>query len=57
MILAETSPYDKIYGFGLKPNDPKVQDISQWKGENLLGEALMRVRENLRYNINPFIIN
>ena len=47
MILAEASPCDKIYGIGLKPNDPKVQDISQWKGENLLGEALMRVREKL----------
>ena len=57
MILAETSPYDKIYGIGLKPNDLKIQYISQWKGENLLGEALMRVRENLRYNINPFIID
>lgn len=46
-ILAEASPYDRIYGIGLRPNDPKVNDKTKWKGQNLLGEALMKVRGNL----------
>ena len=49
IILAEASPYDKIYGIGLKPNDPRVQDPTQWKGQNLLGKALMKVREELSF--------
>lgn len=47
-ILAEASPYDKIYGIGLYPNDVLVQNPSNWKGENLLGKALMRVRTELK---------
>ena len=49
IILAEASPYDKIYGIGLKPNDPRVQDPTQLKGQNLLGKALMKVREELSF--------
>jgi len=47
-ILAEASPYDKIYGIGMYPNDVLVQFPSKWKGQNLLGKALMRVRKELR---------
>ena len=46
-ILAEASPYDKVWGIGREYNDPKAQDMSQWKGQNLLGKALMRVRDEL----------
>ena len=46
-ILAEASPRDKVWGIGREFNDPKAQDISQWKGQNLLGNALMRVRDEL----------
>lgn len=49
LILAEASPIDKIYGIGLEPDNPNVQDINKWKGENLLGKALMDVRKNLSY--------
>lgn len=48
LILAEATTNDTIWGIGLNVNDPKVQDKSKWKGQNLLGEALMQVRDTLR---------
>ena len=47
-ILVECNPEDKIWAVHLREDDPKVQDISTWEGQNLLGFTLMRVRENLR---------
>lgn len=49
-ILAEASPYDKIWGIGLSTQGIKglYQDIGAWKGENLLGKVLMDVREKIR---------
>lgn len=46
-ILVEGSPYDTIWGVGLKWDDPKILDQKNWRGQNLLGEALMRVRQRL----------
>lgn len=46
-ILAEAAHYDKIWGIGLKQTDPATQDQTKWKGENLLGKALMEVRQKL----------
>ncbi|TWP28953.1 NADAR family protein [Apibacter muscae] len=47
-ILAEASPYDKIWGIGLGINSDMRFNISKWKGKNLLGEVLMQVREDLK---------
>jgi len=47
-ILAEANPDDLIWGIGMDMNDPLVDDSRNWKGENLLGEVLMDVREQLR---------
>ena len=47
-ILAECSPRDKDWGILLSTSDPEVQDITKWRGENLLGQVLMEVREELR---------
>lgn len=45
--ICEASPYDKIWGIGLKYDDPRAKDRSQWKGTNWLGEAIQRVREDI----------
>ncbi len=47
-ILVEASPYDKIWGVGLHYTDDKILDEKNWQGKNLLGIALMNVRELLK---------
>ena len=46
-ILVEASPYDTIWGIGMKEDEPDCHNIRLWKGENLLGFALMEVRGKL----------
>jgi ribA/ribD-fused uncharacterized protein len=47
-ILVEASPVDAIWGIGLAEDDPKAIVPSQWSGLNLLGFALMDVREQIQ---------
>jgi len=47
-ILVEASPYDKIWGIGLDRETALKGSVDQWQGENLLGCALMEVRDWLR---------
>ena len=47
MILAEASPRDRIWGIGLSATDCAASDHRHWRGFNLLGYALMKVREKL----------
>lgn len=42
-ILVEASPTDKIWGIGISINDAKKG--IEWKGQNLLGKALMEIRK------------
>ena len=46
-ILAECAVQDKIWGIGLSMKDTNRWDMAKWRGENLLGFALMMVREDL----------
>jgi ribA/ribD-fused uncharacterized protein len=47
-VLVEASPIDRIWGIGLSRDDPAATDPHRWQGLNLLGFALMQVRECLR---------
>jgi len=40
-------PYDTIWGVGLGEHHPDITDKSKWRGQNLLGKALMKVRDML----------
>ncbi len=46
-VLVEASPYDCIWGIGKSMSDKNIENPLTWKGENLLGFALMEVRERL----------
>jgi len=47
LILAEASDFDTIWGIGLDASDERAFDQTQWRGQNLLGKTLMKVREEL----------
>lgn len=47
-VLAECAVKDRIWGIGLSMKDPNRLNVQKWKGQNLLGFTLMRVREDLK---------
>ena len=46
-ILVEASPVDRIWGIGLAADNADAENPNLWKGLNLLGFALMEVRNRL----------
>ncbi len=46
-VLVEASPLDPIWGIGLAEDSIEAKDPLLWKGKNLLGFALMKVRDEL----------
>lgn len=47
-ILAECAVNDRIWGIGLSMKDLNRFEPEQWRGQNLLGYALMVVRERMK---------
>lgn len=46
-VLAECAVMDRIWGIGLGMSDDDRFDLHKWKGQNLLGFALMEVRRQV----------
>ena len=47
-IIAEASPYDLVWGIGFTADQPEATDQTKWRGKNLLGKVLMRVRNEIK---------
>jgi len=47
-ILVEASPVDNIWGIGMEQHNNHAENPRLWKGSNLLGFALMEVRDKLK---------
>ena len=47
-ILGEANHYDKVCGTGIRLTDPQTLDAKSWPGNNILGEILMSIREQLK---------
>lgn len=45
--FVEGSPTDHIWGIGIDWRDSRADDKENWRGKNLLGKCLNRVRENI----------
>lgn len=46
-VLAEASPTDLLWGIGCREESPIAAQPENWPGQNLLGFALMHVRDHL----------
>jgi ribA/ribD-fused uncharacterized protein len=46
-VLVEASPVDRVWGIGLAADNERAEDPARWNGLNLLGFALMHVRQTL----------
>jgi hypothetical protein len=47
-ILVEGTPMDPVWGVMVHWKDDRILDERNWKGKNLLGKVLMRVRQDLK---------
>lgn len=47
--MVEGAHYDEVWGVRLAWNDPAIEDESNWRGTNWLGEVLMHVRHTLKF--------
>jgi len=49
--LVEGTPMDPIWGVMVHWKDDRILDERNWRGKNLLGKVLMRVRQDLKSQI------
>lgn len=47
-LIVEASPFDRIWGIGMGSGERGVDDPFNWKGQNVLGFALMNVRDRIK---------
>jgi ribA/ribD-fused uncharacterized protein len=47
-LMVEASPKDNIWGIGMHYEDEGVENPANWKGNNLLGQAITLVKNELR---------
>lgn len=47
-VLVEASPRDRIWGIGMGKDHPDANNPKHWRGENLLGFALMVARQHIQ---------
>lgn len=47
-VIVEASPVDSVWGIGLAQDSKMIDNPYTWRGENLLGFALMEARDFLR---------
>ena len=48
VVIVEAAPNDAIWGIGMTMTNIDLYDPRKWNGENLLGFALMKVRDTLK---------
>ncbi|MCW5609273.1 MAG: NADAR family protein [Rubrivivax sp.] len=46
-VLVEASPVDRVWGIGMAQDDEHARNPNLWRGLNLLGFALMQVRQHI----------
>ena len=54
-IIAEASPWDRIWGIGLRRHEQGSRSPACWPGENWLGQVLMSVRSFLKADPKPYL--
>ena len=46
-VIVEANRYDLFWGVGLSVSNPLIHNPTNWRGENEMGNTLMRVRDRL----------
>lgn len=51
-VIVEASPIDTVWGIGMAKDSSAAENPGEWQGLNLLGFALMEVRDKIRQEEN-----
>ena len=46
--IVEANPFDSIWGIGMAIGDPGIEDETNWRGQNRLGEILTKFRDGMK---------